>query len=75
MRKAEDSMIEQRCVWCDSVHPAKITRTGPDWHEWECCGCRKRWTMKDGDAYHWYPFNPDDIDAAFSGHFEGWQLD
>jgi hypothetical protein len=58
-------MIDKPCPWCNTVQTVRVTRTDSGCVEWECSGCGKRWTVKDGHPgvafVHW----PGDLAAAF----------
>jgi hypothetical protein len=58
-------MIDKPCPWCNTAQTARVTRTDSGCVEWECSGCGKRWTVKDGHPgvafVHW----PGDLAPAF----------
>ncbi len=54
-------MIDKPCPVCGTVQPAKVTRTDTGCTEWECSGCGKRWTVKDGEPDTAYAFFPSDV--------------
>ena len=63
-------MIDKRCPCCNTVRPARVTRTDAGCAEWECSGCGGRWTVKDAQPGVAYVFWPPDIDAAFDNSLE-----
>ena len=56
-------MHDMHCPYCEEMAPAFIVRSDEHAHEWECCACGQRWTVKDDDPEHWYAFFPADVHA------------
>jgi hypothetical protein len=63
-------MIDKRCPCCNTVRPARVTRTDAGCTEWECAGCGGRWTVKDGHPGEAFAFWPPDIGGAFDDGLE-----
>lgn len=63
-------MIDKPCPWCGTVQPARVTRTDTGAAEWECSGCRGRWTVKNDHPGEAFAFWPADVDAAESEEIE-----
>lgn len=59
-------MIDKPCPWCETVQPARVTRTDDSrgCAEWECSGCGQRWTVKDVHPGQAFAFWPGDVEAA-----------
>lgn len=64
------NLIEKFCPWCATVQPARVRRTDTGCCEWECSGCHRRFTVRDGHSGEVLAFYPPDIDGAFDNDLQ-----
>jgi hypothetical protein len=67
MVRHDNGTVRLCCPWCGQETTAFPTRHHDDGIEHECSLCGERFTLKDGEDEHAYPFCPADIAAAFTG--------